>query len=114
MALSLLVCESQEKFPFDFYCPRVGLFTDYPLDRDYIHSVYKNINMDGTELRAIRHKLGLSQHQFAEELGIHWNSVARQERGESGISGSVEKLARLLLRVRELEQKKEKTPKKKC
>jgi transcriptional regulator with XRE-family HTH domain len=68
--------------------------------------------MDGTELRAIRKKLGLSQHQFAKELGIHWNTLARAERGEHGISGSVEKLARLLLRLHTLEQRQEK-PKRK-
>lgn len=62
------------------------------------------MGMNGTELREVRYSLGLSQRQFAEELGICSNSVARAERNERNISPSVEKLARLLLKVRELEQ----------
>ena len=63
--------------------------------------------MDGEELRRIRQRLGLSQSQFAEQLGITTSSVARQEQGVIGISGSTAKLARLLLELAE----KERTPK---
>ncbi len=63
--------------------------------------------MGGEELRRIRQRLGLSQSQFAEQLGITTSSVARQEQGVIGISGSTAKLARLLLELAE----KERTPK---
>ena len=70
--------------------------------------------MDGKELRDIRKRLGLSQSQFAEKLGITTSSVARQEQGVIGISGSTAKLARLLLELAEKEAKaKPKRPKKK-
>jgi len=59
----------------------------------------------GEELRAIRQRLGLTQVQFAERLGIASNSLARQERGVIGISGSTAKLARLLLELAEKEAK---------
>jgi len=61
--------------------------------------------MCGTELRMIRKKLGLTLQQFAPQLGIHWNSLARFERGEMTISGPVEKLARLLLQLAQNERK---------
>lgn len=62
--------------------------------------------MKGAELRAIRHQFGLTLMKFAPQLGIHWNTLARFERGEINISGPVEKLARLLL---ELSVTREKT-----
>ena len=52
--------------------------------------------MTGKQLRSIRKRLGWTQREFAEKLGIHPNTLARQERGESGIGGSVERLARVL------------------
>ena len=52
--------------------------------------------MSGAELRRIRKHLGLTQAGFAEELGLHPNTVARKERGEEPTGGTVEKLARLL------------------
>ena len=57
--------------------------------------------MSGVELRTIRKRLGFTLQQFAPQLGIHWNTLARFERGEINISGPVEKLARLLLRLAE-------------
>ena len=63
--------------------------------------------MDGKELRETRQWLGLSQAQFGEQLGITKNSVARQERGEMGISEPVARLARLLLKLRKLEHGKQ-------
>ncbi len=52
--------------------------------------------MTGVQLRRIRKRLGLTQAGFAEELGLHPNTVARKERGEEPTGGTVEKLARLL------------------
>lgn len=59
--------------------------------------------MTGTELREIRQRLGLSQRQFALQLGLHWNTLARFERNELNISGPVETLARLRLELTEKE-----------
>lgn len=61
------------------------------------------MGMNGEELRTIRKQLGLSLMQFAPQLGIHWNTLARFERGEINISGPVEKLSRLLLELTEKE-----------
>ena len=52
--------------------------------------------MTGPELRAIRKRLGWTQKEFAEHLGLHSNSLAKQERGEAGIGGAVERLALVL------------------
>ena len=58
--------------------------------------------MIGKELRQIRVKLGLTQKLMAERLGLQRNTVARMERDEIGISGPVERLARLILDVQSL------------
>ncbi len=42
--------------------------------------------MHHTELRARRHRLGLTQAQLAEYLGVATNTVARWERGEMRIA----------------------------
>lgn len=63
------------------------------------------IDMTGSELRHIRKQLGLSQHKFAPLLGIHWNTLARFERGEVNISEPVAILARLRLELAEREGK---------
>ena len=55
--------------------------------------------MTGAQLRRIRKRLGLTQVGFAEELGLHPNTVARKERGEEPTGGTVEKLARLLDKI---------------
>ena len=68
--------------------------------------------MDGKELRDIRKRLGLSQSQFAEQLGITASSVARQEQGVIGISGSTAKLARLLLELERQKKRPKQKPKK--
>lgn len=52
--------------------------------------------MDGAELRRIRERLGWTQQQLADELGVAANTVARWERGELGMRESTE---RLILRV---------------
>ena len=52
--------------------------------------------MTGTELRRIRKRLGFSQRELAERLGLHPNTVARHERGEVAISAPVAKLVRFV------------------
>ena len=52
--------------------------------------------MDGSELRQIRTRLGLTQAKMAERLGVTQNTVARWERNEVRITGPMEKLIRLL------------------
>jgi DNA-binding transcriptional regulator YiaG len=69
--------------------------------------------MTSEELREIRRRLGLSQTQFAAQLGITSNSLARQERGVLGISEPVAKLARLLLQLADKERKRPKANKRK-
>jgi len=46
-------------------------------------------------MRRMRKALGLTQVELAERVGITANSVARQERGEIGISEPVALLVRL-------------------
>ncbi len=55
--------------------------------------------MTGRQFRRIRKRLGLTQRQFAKEMGWHPNSVARAEQGKMTISPTAEKLERLLLAV---------------
>ena len=57
--------------------------------------------MSGVELHRIRKRLGLTQREFAEQLGWHWNSVAKAEQGAMTISPMAARLARLLLAVHE-------------
>lgn len=52
--------------------------------------------MTGEEVRRIRKRLGLTQAEFAETVGVATNSVARWERGELGIRESAARLMRLL------------------
>jgi transcriptional regulator with XRE-family HTH domain len=52
--------------------------------------------MTGEELRALRHRLGLTQRAFAEQLGVEANSLARLERDERTIGQTLAILARLL------------------
>jgi transcriptional regulator with XRE-family HTH domain len=56
--------------------------------------------MKGRELRAIRKRLGWSQAQLAEAVGVASNSIARQERGEIGIRESLSRLVRLIAEQR--------------
>jgi len=49
--------------------------------------------MKGKELRAIRQRRQLSLALFAPHLGVHWNTLARYERGELRIPEPVAKLA---------------------
>ncbi len=52
--------------------------------------------MTGIELRRLRKQLGLTQAQLAERAGVTRNTIARQERGESGIGEPLARLIRLL------------------
>ena len=45
--------------------------------------------MMGEQLREIRQQLGWSQPELAKTLGIHWNTLARWERGELPISHTI-------------------------
>ena len=44
--------------------------------------------MEGTELRSIRQRLGLTQGELAQAVGVASNTVARWERGELSMSDS--------------------------
>jgi predicted transcriptional regulator len=48
------------------------------------------------ELKQIRKKLGLTQTQSAELVGVSMNSIARQERGELGVRESLARLIRMI------------------
>src|SRR5262245_45229759 len=52
--------------------------------------------MRGRELQGIRKRLGWSQAQLAEAVGVASNSIARQERGEMGIRECLARLIRLI------------------
>src|SRR5262250_1238546 len=52
--------------------------------------------MTGKQLTEIRANLGLTQKRLAELIGIAPNNLAKQERGELGISEPVARLARLI------------------
>jgi DNA-binding transcriptional regulator YiaG len=53
--------------------------------------------MSGAECRRIRRSLGLTQVEFAEQLGVTGNTVARWERDEMAIREPMAKLVRLLM-----------------
>ena len=59
--------------------------------------------MTALQLKRLRKRLGLSQHQLAQQLGLHWNSLARMERGERPITDSTAKHAQLLEEFTKLE-----------
>jgi transcriptional regulator with XRE-family HTH domain len=63
------------------------------LNRVYLPRIV--VAVTGAEMRRIRRALGLTQAELAERIGIKPNSVARQERGEIGISQPVALLVRL-------------------
>jgi len=53
--------------------------------------------MTGTELRRARERLGMTQKELGEALGVHWNSVARMERDEFPIIRTTELAVKYLL-----------------
>jgi DNA-binding transcriptional regulator YiaG len=54
-------------------------------------------SMTGLELRDRRRRLGATQAQLAERLGVTANALARWERGERRISEPVARLVKLLV-----------------
>jgi transcriptional regulator with XRE-family HTH domain len=52
--------------------------------------------MKGKELRRIRQRMGLTQKQLGEKLGVAENTVARWERDEMKISEPAVKLVKIL------------------
>ncbi len=52
--------------------------------------------MEASELRGLRLKLGLTQHQMGERLGITRGAVTKLEAGKNPMSKPVEKLALIL------------------
>lgn len=52
--------------------------------------------MSTPNIEAIRKRLGLTQAQMAEELGIKQPTLSEYERGESPVSGPVLKLLEIL------------------
>jgi DNA-binding XRE family transcriptional regulator len=53
--------------------------------------------MTGAQLKQARAKLGMTQKELGEELGVHWNSVARMERDEFPIIRTTELAVKYLL-----------------
>jgi len=53
----------------------------------------------GEQLKQIRKKLGLTQKELADRVGVVTNSIARQERGEIGIRESLARLIVLLAKT---------------
>jgi transcriptional regulator with XRE-family HTH domain len=52
--------------------------------------------MSNRELLKIRKRLGLTQKQLAEKIGVRSNTIARWERGEVKISEPVSKLIHMI------------------
>jgi DNA-binding transcriptional regulator YiaG len=52
--------------------------------------------MTGDEVRRLRKRLGLTQVELADMVGVSSNSLARWERGELGIRESAARLMKLL------------------
>ena len=49
-----------------------------------IRFVYELDSMIGQELKRARARLGMTQKELGEALGVHWNTVARMERDVPG------------------------------
>jgi len=56
--------------------------------------------MTGQELKDHRKRLGVTQAQLAERLGVTANALARWERGERRIAEPVARLVRLLVQLK--------------
>ncbi len=55
--------------------------------------------MIGKGLKRARARLGLTQKELGDALGVHWNSVARMERDEFPIIRTTELAVKYLLIV---------------
>jgi DNA-binding XRE family transcriptional regulator len=53
--------------------------------------------MTGKQMQAARKRLGLTRRELGELLGLHWNSIARMERGELPVVKQTELAVRYLL-----------------
>jgi DNA-binding XRE family transcriptional regulator len=53
--------------------------------------------MIGEDLKHARARLGMTQKELGEALGVHWNSVARMERNEFPIIRTTELAIKYLL-----------------
>lgn len=54
--------------------------------------------MNGPDLKAARARLGVTQAELAERMGVTWNTVARWETGQRRIPRMAEILLGYLLR----------------
>lgn len=52
--------------------------------------------MDKEELKALRVKLGLTQKEFGDKLGLKRSAIAKLESGKNGLRGSTLKLVEQL------------------
>lgn len=55
-------------------------------------------------IKITRKRLGLSQSDFAQLIGVHLNSVSEWERGDKAPSTAAERICRLILKRRRLPQ----------
>ncbi len=56
--------------------------------------------MTGKDLQRARKTLGLSQRGLGEELGLHWNTIARMERDELSVMKQTDLALNYLLLVK--------------
>jgi transcriptional regulator with XRE-family HTH domain len=61
--------------------------------------------MTPRQLRAIRHRLGLTQDQLADQIGVAANTVARWERGEMNMRTPTARLITMLAQNTDLTRK---------
>lgn len=60
--------------------------------------------MNSDEFAALRHQLGLTQEQLAEQLGTHQPNIARIERGARQPTVQLAAALRLLVALRSCQQ----------
>ena len=60
----------------------------------------------GKQMREARKRLGMTQKELGEALGVHWNSVARMERDEFPIIRTTELAIKFLLITRKKKEGK--------
>ena len=70
--------------------------------------IYALDSMTGGELKRARAKLGMTQKELGEALGVHWNSVARMERNEFPIIRTTELAVKYLLIMKSKKGEKKK------
>ena len=75
--------------------PRFGVAHRQIFRRLLLYTFVYNRAMTATEIRRLRHRLGLSQSQLAAVVGVPANTIARWERGEMEMRPSMDRLVRL-------------------